>query len=348
MRQKLIDKEQVKFYCWVSLAFLCIHSISAFLQYEDSFLPRILNAFILISYLVFPVFMLLEIAIPLFRPNLRSFFAGLLLVILLFPFFTIGLYGWRYLWIQAGIYKDFTPTLAFLEALVAHSPFGVAVILFFAIARSIYHHFKLKQLTQQLLTEKKEAELNFLKAQTNPHFLFNTLNNIYSLARDKSDLAPESILRLSKILRFMLYQTSANVITIEEEVLIINHYISLEQLRYDDSFKVRFTTEIEDMKQPIPPLLLMPLVENAFKHGISESRQDPYIHIHLIVSGKLLVLTVKNPVEMATTEAPIKENIGLSNLRQRLQLLYRDYDLSVVNQGGEFIAILNINLLSSV
>lgn len=343
-----MDKEKVKFYCWVTLAFLCIHSFSAFLQYGDSFIPRILNAFILVSYLVFPVFVLLEIAIPLFRLYLRSVVASLLLIILLVPFFSFGLYGWRFLWIEIGVYKDFTPELPFWEAVVAQSPFGLAVIIFFAIARSIYHHFKLKQLAQQLLTEKKEAELNFLKAQTNPHFLFNTLNNIYSLARDKSDLAPESILRLSKILRFMLYQTSADVIAIEEEVLIINHYISLEQLRYDDSFKVQFTTNIEDDKQLIPPLLLIPLVENAFKHGISESRHAPYIHIHLIVSGKQLGFTVKNSVEKANAEVPIKENIGLSNLRKQLQLLYSDYNLSVVNKAGEFIAILNINLSSRV
>lgn len=348
MRQKIIDKEKVKFYCWVVLAFLCVHSLSAFLQYGDDFFPRTLNASILISYLVFPVFVLLEIAIPLFRLHFRSLVNGLLLIILLTPFFTFGIYGWRYLWMQIGIYKDFTPGLPFLDAVLAHSPFTLAVILFFAIARSVYNNYQLKQLAQELLTQKKEAELNYLKSQTNPHFLFNTLNNIYSLARDKNDLAPESILRLSKILRFMLYQTSADAIAVEEEVLIINHYISLEQLRYDDSLKIQFTTEIEDGKQLIPPLLLIPLVENAFKHGISESRYDPFIHIHLIVSGEQLAFTVKNSAEIANVELPIKENIGLSNLRKQLQLLYRDYDLSVANTGREFIAILNINLSSRV
>lgn len=348
MKNTLIDKEKIKFYTWVSLAFLGVHSFSAFFQYSDSFLPRILNAFILVSYLIIPIFILFEIAIPAFRLNFKSFISGLLIVFLLIPVFTFGLYGWRYLWIQAGVYKDFTPGLPLLDAVAAHSPFGVAVILFFAVARSVYYNFKLKHFAQQLLTEKKEAELNYLKAQTNPHFLFNTLNNIYSLARDKNDLAPESILRLSKILRFMLYQTNADFIAIEEEVLIINHYISLEQLRYDDSLKVTFIVEIEDMKQKIPPLLLIPLVENAFKHGISESRHGSFIHIELAVSKMQLAFTVKNSAETTIANSAIKENIGLSNLRKQLQLLYRDYDFSVMNKENEFIVTLNINLVSRV
>jgi LytS/YehU family sensor histidine kinase len=142
----------------------------------------------------------------------------------------------------------------------------VQVLFFFlGVTRHIFNYIKLKQATQQLLIEKQVAELNYLKSQTNPHFLFNTLNNIYSLARDKSDLAPESILRLSKILRFMLYETSGKYIPIEQEIKIISDYIALEKLRYDDSLLINFNYDIEDMKQAMPPLLLIPLVENAFK-----------------------------------------------------------------------------------
>src|SRR5690606_29557778 len=125
--------------------------------------------------------------------------------------------------------------------------------------------------------------LNYLKSQTNPHFLFNTLNNIYSLARDKSDLAPESIMRLSKILRYMLYETSGAYIAIEQELKIMTDYIELEKLRYDDSLRVNFNHNIEDLRQALPPLLLIPLVENAFKHGVSETRNQPYVDIHLSV-----------------------------------------------------------------
>src|SRR5258707_13389050 len=107
--------------------------------------------------------------------------------------------------------------------------YSVRSLVFFAIVRHIYNHIKLRQKAQQLRIEKQDAELNYLKSQTNPHFLFNTLNNIYSLAKDKSNLAPESILRLSKILRYMLYETSGEYIAIEQELKIINDYVALEQ-----------------------------------------------------------------------------------------------------------------------
>ena len=229
----------------------------------------------------------------------------------------------------------------------AQMGFSMSSLFFFGIARHIYHHVKLRQSAQQLRIEKQEAELNYLRSQTNPHFLFNTLNNIYSLSRDKSDLAPESILRLSKILRFMLYETGGAYVAIEQELKIITDYIELEKLRYDESLKVNFNYDVEDMKQSLPPLILIPLVENAFKHGVSETRSRPYVDIHLSVKHRQLTFVVKNSTE-DITEHSVKENIGLSNLRRQLQLLYTDYDLSVQPGKSVFIATLKINLASHV
>src|SRR4029077_7996222 len=172
--------------------------------------------------------------------------------------------------------------------------YSVGSIFFFGTIRHVYNYVKLRQAAQQLRIEKQAAELNYVRSQTNPHFLFNTLNNIYSLARDKSDLAPESILRLSKILRFMLYETSGEYIAIEQELKIISDYIALEKLRYDESLHINFNYDIEDMKQAIPPLLLIPLVENAFKHGVSETRDRPFVDIHLSVNKRQLAFVVKN------------------------------------------------------
>lgn len=226
--------------------------------------------------------------------------------------------------------------------------YSVGSLVFFGIIRHFYNHNKLKQTAQQLRIEKQEAELNYLKSQTNPHFLFNTLNNIYSLARDKSDLAPESILRLSKILRFMLYETSGNFISIEQELIIINDYIDLEKLRYDESLRINFNHNIEDMKQALPPLLLMPLVENSFKHGVSETRNNPFVDLHLSVKQRQLTFVVKNSIEDFPEERSLKENIGLSNLRRQLQLLYTDYNLTVKQGEAVFTTILKINLASHV
>jgi LytS/YehU family sensor histidine kinase len=226
--------------------------------------------------------------------------------------------------------------------------YSTGSVFFFGIIRHVYNYIKLKQATQMLRIEKQQAELNYLKSQTNPHFLFNTLNNIYSLSRDKSDLAPESILRLSKILRFMLYETGGKYIAIEQELKIISDYIALEKLRYDDSLGVHFNYDIEDMKQALPPLLLIPLVENAFKHGVSETRSKPFVDIHLSVNKRQLAFIVKNSTEAFPEEGNVKENIGLSNLRRQLELLFKDYNLSVQQGGNVFTAALKINLASHV
>src|SRR5687768_11245460 len=253
-----------------------------------------------------------------------------------------GAYAWRFLGIQLGVYAGLATFKSLDAALSAQMSYSVGSVFFFGITRHVYNYIKLKQATQQLRIEKQEAELNYLRSQTNPHFLFNTLNNIYSLARDKSDLAPESILRLSKILRFMLYETSGDYISIEQELKIISDYIALEKLRYDESLRVNFNYDVEDVKQALPPLLLIPLVENAFKHGVSETRGQPYVDIHLSVKMRQLLFVVKNSTESFTGEGSVKENIGLSNLRRQLELLYTGYELSVQQGASDFTTVLKI------
>ena len=149
------------------------------------------------------------------------------------------------------------------------------------------------------------------------------------------------------MLRYMLYETSGPYIAIEQELKIINDYIELEKLRYDNSLRIEFNYDIEDMKQALPPLLLIPLVENAFKHGVSESRGNPYVHIHLSVRNRQLQFVVKNPADVAPAEK-ITENIGLSNLRRQLELLYTQYDLTAGHDGSCFTAVMKINLASHV
>lgn len=261
---------------------------------------------------------------------------------------SFGLYAWRSIGISLHIYTALLTFPSLSQTISSQAAYGVMSIFFFGIIKHIYDYRKLKESAQQLRIEKQEAELNYLKSQTNPHFLFNTLNNIYSLARDKSDLAPESILRLSKILRFMLYETGGEFISIDQELKIINDYIALEKLRYDESLHINFNYDIEDMKQALPPLLLIPLVENAFKHGVSETREQPFVDIHLSVNARQLEFFVKNSTENFSDEQSVKENIGLSNLRRQLELLYKDFNLSVQQGESVFTASLKINLASHV
>ena len=343
-----IDKGKVTFYVKLAVAFFLLNIIGSLIDDPVTFPKRVVNHFWLIVFLLPLNLILFEYTIPFIKLSWRRILAGLLFIWIHMMLYSFGLYGWRNLGIQLHIYFDLNPFKEKYSGETFFMGYSVASIFFFGIIRHVYNYITLKNAAKQLRIEKQEAELNYLKSQTNPHFLFNTLNNIYSLARDKSDLAPESILRLSKILRFMLYETGGEYIAIEQELKIISDYISLEKLRYDESLRINFNHDIEDMKQALPPLLLIPLVENAFKHGVSETRNQPFVDIHLSVNQRLLKFVVKNSAEAYHGEGEIKENIGLSNLRRQLELLYKDFNLSV--QQGElvFTATLKINLASHV
>lgn len=346
--KRVIDIKEFRFYLWTACAFLLLYSFAESFAYPETILKRIINSSLLIIYLTVLNFLLFEYILPFIKFTPKRIFAGILLIGFILILYSFGLYTWRHIWIQLGLYTSLRTDASLLKGVAAHSQFSFTYLFFFGVVRHIYNYTKLIHAAKQLRIEKQEAELNYLKSQTNPHFLFNTLNNIYSLARDKSDLAPESILRLSKILRFMLYVTGGEFILIEQELKIIDDYIALEKLRYDDSLQINFKQTIEDFNHSIPPLLLIPLVENAFKHGVSETRNHPFIDIELTIYQQQLSFVVKNSTEESSELQAVKENIGLSNLRRQLELLYTDYHLSVKQEESVFIASLKINLASHV
>jgi len=315
-------------------------------NHPETFGYRLLDHLWRLFYLTLAHFILFEYTLArLSRRNILRSFA--LLAAHAF-FYSLGLYIWRQIGIKIHFYTALTTFSSTAHAIENQMAFSMMTLFFFSIVRHVYNYIQLKQATQQLRIEKQEAELNYLKSQTNPHFLFNTLNNIYSLTRDKSDLAPESVLRLSKILRYMLYEAGGDYIALEQELKIISDYIALEQLRYDESLQVNYNYDIEDGKQAMPPLLLMPLVENAFKHGVSETRSRPFVDIHLSVNKRQLRFVVRNSAEALPGQNTIKENIGLSNLRRQLELLYKEYELLVQPAHQQFTATLTINLASHV
>ncbi len=344
--KKIINRERVILYLCIGMAFLLVWIFYSIANHPDTLPGRIMNELWRVIYLMAVNYFFFEYSWP--RMGRKHIGRTILLVAAQIFLFTAGLYSWRGLGIVLGIHTPYVIYASSDEAMEHMFSAGLTSIFFFGIIRHIYAHIKLKQAAQQLRIEKQQAELNYLKSQTNPHFLFNTLNNIYALARDKSDLAPESVLRLSKILRFMLYETSGDYIAIEQELKIISDYIALESLRYDESLHVNFNHDIEDLRQALPPLLLIPLVENAFKHGVSETRSRPFVDIHLSVNQRQLKFVVKNSADGVTDEVVLKENIGLSNLRRQLELLYKDYNLSVQQGDYVFTATLKINLASHV
>ena len=202
-----------------------------------------------------------------------------------------------------------------------------------------------KELEKTLIKEKLETELKFLKNQTNPHFLFNTLNNIYALARKKSDSTADVVMKLSKILRFMLYESGKPFITIVEEIKLIEDYLDLEKIRYNDRLNISFTQEIDNNSQPVSPLLLLPFVENAFKHGVSETRFTSFVKIDLKLCKSALQFVVENSREKACNK--INDNkIGLGNIKRQLELMYKEFELRVEEKESTFIIYLMVNLNS--
>lgn len=200
-----------------------------------------------------------------------------------------------------------------------------------------------KEKENNLIRDKLETELKFLKNQTNPHFLFNTLNNIYALARKRSDETADVVMKLSKLLRFMLYESEKDQIRISDEIKTLDDYIELEKLRYNDRLTLSFVREIDNESEPIAPLLLIPFVENAFKHGASESRFESFINLELNLQKGILEFHIEN-----TTEGNGKklndENIGLTNVRRQLELLYKEHDVSIKHEAAVFKVSLKINL----
>ena len=349
--KKAVDRKRIIFYVCVGIVYISLWAFSHISKYPGQVFELFMNNVWRGIYVTIINYLFFEYTIPFVLRKRRffiyNFLLGVLMLWVYMMLWSYGLHAWRLMGIAFGIYARLIEYKSLDEELEAQTAFSMGSVFFFGILRHIFNYIKLKQAAQQLRIEKQEAELNYLKSQTNPHFLFNTLNNIYSLARDKSDLAPESILRLSKMLRFMLYETGGAFIAIEQELKIINDYIALEKLRYDESLQVNFNNNIEDMKQAIPPLLLIPLVENAFKHGVSETRGRPFVDIHLSVNKRQLNFVVKNSSE-STEGNDVKENIGLSNLRRQLELLFKEYDLSVQQGKSVFTAVLKINLASHV
>jgi hypothetical protein len=204
---------------------------------------------------------------------------------------------------------------------------------------------------KEYLTETNEMllenELKYLRSQIQPHFFFNTLNNLYSLIIDKSDKAPDLILKLSDLMKYFLYETGKEFQTLENEISHIKDYIEIEKLRYDENLKVNFNINSKTKKVIVKPLILIPLVENAFKHGARNSKKNGYITIDLNATSNLLDFRIENSFEKPTKKIKAQiGGIGLTNLKKRLDLNYGPdfFNLDIIKEKNKYIAHLKIKL----
>lgn len=209
-------------------------------------------------------------------------------------------------------------------------------------ARMFFRQQAMQRREAQLRAEKSEAELRALKAQLQPHFLFNTINNLYALARIKSDKTAAVALKLAQILRYVLYDSQKQQVPLEQEIKLLEDYIALEKIRFDEGrLELRMQLSLDQPDTPIAPLLLLPLIENAFKHGASEQRDSAKISIDIVLKDKVLSLRIENskPVEKIENSP----GIGLQNLRRQLEMLYPGRHVLDISEGEKvFLAQLSV------
>lgn len=203
--------------------------------------------------------------------------------------------------------------------------------------------FEKWQLFKQLKNENTNAELMLLKSQINPHFFFNTLNNLYGLTVEKSDKAPEVVLKISDMMRYTIYEGQKDKVPLEDELEYLSTYIELHKIRYQKKVDIKFTHYIQGEGFQITPLLFVILLENAIKHGIESMTENAYAHLSLIAGNNKVVFAIENNYDPNEQKEP--GGIGLKNLERRLELLYPEkYHLLVANEDEVYKVQLEIDL----
>lgn len=219
----------------------------------------------------------------------------------------------------------------------------IITITYATLIRFTIDWFDTQKIKTELINIQQSSELALLRSQVNPHFLFNTLNNIYSLVYSKSDEAPAAVMKLSSLMRYMLYDSSSDMVYLEKEIDYIKSFIELQELRLksSDFVEVEINGSIEGIK--IAPMLLIPYIENAFKH--CSKTKSPGIKINIEISDKKLEMTVKNYVKkLQDGQSQESSGIGMINTKRRLELLYPDkHKVNIKSDGHSYEIRLTIN-----
>jgi two-component system, LytTR family, sensor kinase len=227
-----------------------------------------------------------------------------------------------------------------MGAVNVHLIAGVGVMIFL-----LGKWMEQQHVSERLMKEKLAAQLELLKSQVQPHFIFNTLNNIYMLSLKGSPQTSDMIYRLSALLSYMLYDAKEKTIPIEKEVDYIKNYINLEKIRYGERLDVQLNVYNNVKGVNVPPLLVLPLVENAFKHGVSRSSTDSWVHIDISLKKKSLIFKIENSLSEEKVDTNgFGNGLGLENLKQRLEILYPDsYELKTMQDDCSYLAILRLD-----
>ncbi len=307
------------------------------------FFKEIIN----ISFFIPLVYFNLNYLIPSFLEKgkfLQYFLISITLILLLTPIKTVVSFLIHYQYPEQQAYLLSHQYLIGFQLL-----FVLLASLEFSLVSSIFRHqLEKKELQEQNLT----SELKFLKSQIDPHFFFNTLNSLYALTLKKSDSAPETVLKLSEIMRYMLYECNEKTVPLEKEIQYINNYIDLERIRHGKDARIVLDITGDYTNKEIMPLVFSPFIENSFKHGLQGNIDDRFIEIKLDIQESQLYFNVKNSKsDLRLPTVPLYENdskaggIGLSNVQRRLKLEYpNDHSLRIIDKEDIYSIELDLKL----
>lgn len=309
---------------------------SGFLNFQDALLRAVLLAALYISIF----YTNSHILIPKFYSETRYFYY----LVLVFAVLIVG--GiLRFILVQSFINENYS---YYFNKYPGYGVSFVAVFMLLTISTLISLvdiHLQREEIQNKILHEKNEAELKYLKSQINPHFLFNTLNNIYTLAHFGSKEVAPMIMSLSKLMRYILNEADNDYVPLENEIRFLKSYIELETLRIEDHSKIVTDYIIDNPNIKIAPLIFIPFIENCFKHSHIADDQNAWIKLHTEVSGKKLYFECCNSIPGKPTKNKEISGMGLQNIKNRLELVYPSkHELRIINDNNIFRVKLIIDL----
>ncbi|MCF8391291.1 MAG: sensor histidine kinase [Bacteroidales bacterium] len=297
---------------------------------------------VFISTIMLPVYINLRILIPKILTGNKYFLFGILFLLLLTSSVLINYVTFNSLidYIFPGYY--FISFYEFIDIAKFMLVFMLLTSLL-KLSKSWFILTETKKKLSQIEAEKYRNELLALRTQINPHFIFNSLNNIYSLAINKSDMAPDALIKLSNIMRYVIYEGSADRVNLNDEVNILKEYIELQNLRAKDS-KINFISNIKNSKARLAPLIFLPIVENGYKHGIKGDVKNAYLNIELKESDGIIVfITINNKGSVENIEKDTGKGIGLENVKRRLELIYPgNHEFRIFDEVNRFVVEIQI------
>ncbi len=309
-------------YFWIFFFGLIVLSSGA---HNESYTVRVVRSLEYIAFLIVPVYFHFFVFDRFFYKKKYMRYVLFLLTILI---------GWGYV-MDRFLFQGILEKGGLFSAMVSIFFILLITTSFKVLAENVKQRF----LLQQIEAKQVQTELRLLKAQINPHFLFNTLNNLFGMARKQNPQTADGIAGLSHLMRYMIYESNVELISLEKEIQQIDRLIELQKLRFsnDDDIQIDFTIDGEAENTLIPPMLLIPFVENAFKHGISLTTPS-FVRIHLKVQNETLEFSASNSNHSRIKDKEkVEPGVGLQNVSRRLELLYPGkHELAISDREREF------------